>query len=791
MRDLNAHTIKDRFPLPLIDDQLDRLGKGRIFTSLDMSSGFHQIPIHVNSIEKTAFITPDGHYEYLRMPFGLANAPATFQRAINKALGDLKDNVALVYLDDILIPSESIEDAFNSLVLVFEALQKAGFSLNLKKCHFFQSKLNYLGREISADGIRPGTRKVEALVKSPTPTTLKQIRQFMGLAGYFRKYIPEFAIRTAPITKLTRANEPFVWTDEQEASRKYVIDHLTSKPLLSIFDPSLPTELHTDASSLGYGAILMQKKNGLPQIVGYFSKRTSKYEEKYHSYELETLAVVNALKHFRVYLLGVHFTLITDCNAIKSTSTKKDILPRVARWWSYMQDFDFSIVYRKGSSLPHVDFLSRNPVVRRIDATNTNWLYVEQRGDDETMQLINASKDGLLDKTRYSVKNGILHYVISSPDGTHKKPFVPRRSRLGLLRIFHDEQCHVGMDKTIDSIQKHFWFPHMRSTVKKYIKHCLICAVKKTRIGPLQGVISNIEKPQAPMQVLHADCLGPLETTSEGYKHVLVLIDAFTKYCVLQPLKTVKADETRLNFQSFIALFGTPKQIIMDAGTNFKNLSLPEYLDSLGINYHYTTPDIHRSNGQVERYMRTIMNLIRVETSIKSEWSNSLWKIQLVLNTTVQKSTQTSPLRALIGIEGSTPLIQSLLKNLDTDLQTIRNMELDRKRINEHLKVSTRSAIKANQRRRDNIKFAKGDFVLMHRDDKMHQGKLKYEFQGPFEVMGTTQEGRYELKRVGKSTITKAAKEQLRIWPNDWSLTMDMPDLLDMLEKDCRLVIEN
>lgn len=121
-----------------------------------------------------------------------------------------------------------------------------------------------------------------------------------------------------------------------------------------------------------------------------------------------------------------------------------------------------------------------NPVVRRIDATNTNWLYVEQRGDDETMQLINASKDGLLDKSRYSVKNGIIHYVISSPDGTHTKPFVPRRSRLGLLRIFHDEQCHVGMDKTIDSIQKHFWFPHMRSTVKKYIKHCLICAVKKT-----------------------------------------------------------------------------------------------------------------------------------------------------------------------------------------------------------------------------------------------------------------------------------------------------------------------
>lgn len=792
-RELNAHTIKDRFPLPLIEDQLDRLGKAKFFTSLDMLSGFHQLSIDPESVPKTAFVTPEGHYEFLRMPFGLANAPAAFQRAINKALGKLKDNVALVYMDDILVPSISIEEGLESLEKVLGALQEAGFSLNLKKCHFFQEKLDYLGQEVSSKGIRPGSQKVEALTKAPSPANVKQVRQFMGLAGYFRKYVPEFASRTACITKLTRNNEPFVWSSDQENAKKYVIDCLVSKPLLSIFDPNLPTELHTDASCIGYGAVLLQRQDGNNKIVGYYSKRTSPAEAKYHSYELETLAVVNALKHFRVYLLGLHFTLVTDCNALKATANKKELLPRVARWWIYMQDFSFQIIYRKGSSLPHVDYLSRNPVtnsvtVRRITDKNENWLYVEQRGDTEINKLINDVEQNLLDKSRYLLKNGILHYFVPNDPAKKPKPIIPQKSRLGLLRIFHDEQCHIGMEKTIESIQKHFWFPKMRHFIQKYIKHCLVCAVKKTRSGPLQGFIQNVDKPSGPMEILHADCLGPLPATSDGFKHILVVVDTFSKFCVLQCLKSVKAEETKFAFQNIISLFGTPKMIIMDAGSNFKNLSLPEYLDALKIDYHYTTPDIHRSNGQVERYMRTIMNLLRVETRIKSEWSSKVWKIQLVLNTTVQKSTNIAPLRALIGVDGATPLIQNLLKNITDDSVPIRNLNLDRERVKSALDSNAKRELRSNTKRRDTKIFQVGDFVLMHRDDKMHQGKLSYEFDGPFEVVGITPQQRYELRRVGKSTITKAAKEQLRIWPSDWSLTVDMPDLLELLEEEFRRV---
>jgi hypothetical protein len=529
-RELNSHTIKDRYPLPLIDDQLDRLGKGKFFTSLDLASGFYQISISDESIEKTSFITPDGHYDYLRMPFGLANAPAVFQRALLNALGALKDSIAVVYLNDILIPSATVGEGLEFLQLILEALKVAGFSLNISKCKFLQSSVKYLGREISSEGIRPDADKVRALVSSPTPTNPKQVRQFMGLAGYFRKFVPNFASATSCITKLTKLDEPFRWGAEQDKAREYVVTHLTSRPLLAIYDPTLPTELHTDASAVGYGGILIQKCDGQTRVIAYFSKRTTQTEAKYHSYELETLAIVNSLKFFRVYLLGIEFVIVTDCNAVKSTANKKTLLPRVARWGSYMQDFNFTLEYRKGSSLSHVDFLSRNPVsVRRV--AHNDWLRAAQRGNEEVQRLLSSLRDGKLDPKQYVEKDGMLLHQELNSDGTNTlRWFVPRQSRLGLLRIFHDEQCHIGTEKTLESIRQHFWFPRMRNFVKNYVKHCLPCAVKKTRTGPLQGYIGPLPKPDEPLHTVHADCLGPLTPTVDGHKHVLVFIDAFVYY---------------------------------------------------------------------------------------------------------------------------------------------------------------------------------------------------------------------------------------------------------------------
>jgi hypothetical protein len=306
----------------------------------------------------------------------------------------------------------------------------------------------------------------------------------MGLAGYFRKFVPNFAAATSSITKLTKLDEPFVWGAEQDKAREYVVTHLTSRPLLAIYDPALLTELHADASAVDYGGILIQKCDGQTRVIAYFSKPTMQTEAKYHSYELKTLAIVNSLKFFRVYLLGIEFVIVTDCNAVKSTANKKTILPRVARWWSYMEDFNFALEYRRDSSLSHVDFLSRNPVsVRRV--AHNDWLRAAQRGNEEVQKMLSSLRDGKLDPKQYVEKDGMLLHQESNSDGTNTRWFVPRQSRLGLLHIFHDEQCHIGTEKTLESIRQHFWFPRMRNFVKNYVKHCLPCAVKKTRTGPL------------------------------------------------------------------------------------------------------------------------------------------------------------------------------------------------------------------------------------------------------------------------------------------------------------------
>ncbi|CAF4783235.1 unnamed protein product [Pieris macdunnoughi] len=504
-RALNSITVKEKFPLPLIDDHVDKLGSYKIFTSLDMATGFHQVPMRDDdSISKTAFVTPEGHYEYLKMPYGLANAPIVYQRIISKTLKTLIDaGKALTYIDDVLLLSNSVEEGLDTLKEVLHTLKTAGFSINLKKCTFLDSEIEYLGRLIGHGQVRPSLGKVDALIRSPKPTNVKEVRQFLGLAGYFRRYISGYASKTACIAKLLRKGLPFLWGAEQDTARDYIIHCLTNEPVLAIFNPRLPTELHTDASAIGLGAILLQEHAGRrKRVVGYFSKSTQGAESRYHSYELETLAVVRALQHFRHYLIGIAFKIVTDCNSLKLTEHKKDLLPRVARWWVYLQDLNFTLDYRKGVLMQHADFLSRNPPLSTANVSHirnpSSWAKIAQTADVETQELISRLKDGQLDDTRYVIKNDLLYYKFT-PTGEDPRLlcYIPKGHRLSLLRVFHDEHDHIGTDRTTDLILRHFWFPSLRQFVKKYISYCLVCLAHKkfpglrhNRFNPGQSQIS-------------------------------------------------------------------------------------------------------------------------------------------------------------------------------------------------------------------------------------------------------------------------------------------------------------
>lgn len=776
-RALNRLTVRDRYPMPLIDDHIDRLGKFHYFSSLDMATGFYQIPIDEESIHKTGFVTPEGHYEFVKMPFGLTNSPIVYQRIINETLRSfIEAGSVLVYVDDVLLLSLTVDEGIELLRRVLKTLTEAGFSINLRKCSFLTKEVEYLGRVVGQGQVRPSPRKVEALINSPHPKNVKQVRQFLGLAGYFRRYIEGYASKTACISRLTKKEVPFRWGHEQERARQEIITRLTTEPALSIFDPDLPTEVHTDASSIGYGAVLLQThKDGKKSAVAYFSKTTQCAESRYHSYELETLAVVRALQHFRHYLIGLRFKVVTDCNALKATERKKDLLPRVARWWVYLQDFAFDIEYRKGTQMSHADYLSRNPAAEVNNIVRPrNWAQMTQAADGETQGLIEQLQNGQLDPRRYVYENGLLYYRYS-PVGEESKLlcFIPKGHRLSLLRIFHDEHGHVGVEKTLDLILKHFWFPGLRQFVAKYIGHCLTCISRKRMPRAPHQHITSWQKPDVPFDTVHVDALGPLPI-SNGYKFVLVMVDAFTKYSLLYPMVRQDAEELKRAVSNAISLFGVPKLLVTDRGRMFEANSFVTWVNEMGCDVHYITPEMHHSNGQVERYVRTLLNMIRIQAANKNiQWSESIGQLQLVLNITKQKTTQVSPLNLLVGLDGATPVIRSLIRDVAID-NTRPNRaawrELCRTRASELLQRNrTQQDSSANEKRRPARVFQVGDLVFVIKYSQS-TGKLDPGMRGPYRVLKALRSGRYELKLLSGSygKTSQAAAEYMVPWRGEW-----------------------
>lgn len=776
-RALNRLTIRDRYPMPLIDDHIDRLGKANYFSNLDMATGFYQIPIDEESIHKTGFVTPEGHYEFIKMPFGLTNSPIVYQRIINETLRNfIETGTVLVYVDDVLLLSSTVQEGIELLKRVLKTLTNAGFSINLSKCSFLSKEVEYLGRVIGQGQVKPSHRKVEALVNSMPPKNVKQVRQFLGLAGYFRRYIEGYASKTACISRLTKRDVPFLWGQEQERIRQEIITRLTTEPVLGIFDPELPTEVHTDASSIGYGAVLLQNHiDGKKGVVAYFSKTTQGAESRYHSYELETLAVVKALQHFRHYLIGLKFKVVTDCNALKATERKKDILPRVARWWVYLQDFTFDIEYRKGTQMSHADYLSRNPTAEVHNIVRPrNWAQMTQAADRETQGLVEQLQNGQLDPRRYTYQNELLYYRFS-PVGEESKLlcYIPKGHRLSLLRIFHDEHGHVGVEKTLDLILKHFWFPGLRQFVAKYIGHCLICISRKRVARAPHQYITSWQKPEAPFETVHVDVLGPLPI-SKGYRFVLIMVDAFTKYSLLYPINRQDADELKRAISNAVSLFGVPKLLVTDRGRMFEASSFVTWISEMGCDIHYITPEMHHSNGQVERYVRTLLNMIRIQTTSKDAlWSESIWRLQLVLNITKQKSTQASPLNLLVGLDGATPAIRSLIRDVAVD-NTRPNRaawrEMCRTRASELLQRNrAQQDASANEKRRPARVFQIGDFVFVIKYSQS-TGKLDPGMRGPYRVQKALRSGRYELRLLSGSygKTTQAAAEYMVPWRGEW-----------------------
>ncbi|CAG9126845.1 unnamed protein product [Plutella xylostella] len=460
------------------------------------------------------------------------------------------------------------------------------------------------------------------------------------------------------------------WTTVQQDSFDILKSKLVERPVLALYDPAAETELHTDASKIGIGGILLQRPMGSQDPfhpVAYYSRQTTPEERNFHSYELETLAVICALKKFRVYLLGKPFKVITDCSALRSTFEKRDLIPRIARWWIALQEFDCHIEYRPGTKMGHVDALSRNPTYD-TDSTDhvryppvlvisdEDWLLTLQLGDPELCRIRDIFSSKLDPKglayvrDNYVLKDNKLFRCIDG-DKENVRWVVPKGARWQLCKMNHDDIGHVGYEKTLERMKKSYWFSKMKRFIKKYVSACIDCAYAKKAANGREGLLHPIEKVAIPFHTLHIDHLGPFVKSKRGFTHTLNVVDSFTKFLFIKPVRSTSTKNVINALQDIFDIFRAPDRLISDRGSCFTAHAFRRFCLERSIKHVLNAVASPRANGQIERYNRTILDCLTAQNlrDNEKEWDNKIGKLQWGLNNTIQKTTGKTPAEIMFG----------------------------------------------------------------------------------------------------------------------------------------------
>lgn len=769
-RKVNSVTQRDAYPLPQVTNTLDKLRDARYLSSLDIKSAYWQVPMDESSKPMTAFTVPGrGLYQFCRMPFGLHNAPATWQRLIDRVLGLDLEPYVFVYLDDIIIVTQTFDKHLEVMKEVFERLTKAGLTVGRDKCKFCRPELKYLGYVVNSSGLHVDPEKVSAILNIRPPKNVSEVRRILGITSWYRRFIPNFATIVAPITNLLRKHVKFVWSEECNLAFERVKEHLVSAPIISCPDFDKPFSIQTDASDFGLGAVLSQSHEDGERVVSFISRSLTSSERKYSVTEKECLAVLWAIERFRPYVEATHFTVITDHFALKWLHSLKDPSGRLARWSVRLQQYDFDVIHRKGKDHIVPDVLSRSVPV--VDEISINSLTFEGYVDPWYDKMSRKITDNPLHYPQWRVENGVILKKIRSAypslddSAFDWKVVVPKSHRTEIIRNHHDPPTsgHAGVYKTYDRVGRKFYWPKMRSDIANYIRSCRVCLATKPVQKPPSGLMCSRTDVSRPWELISLDIVGPLPRSSNGYKYILSIQDYFTKFCLFLPMREATASGiTRLIEEHVFLLFGVPRTLITDNGKQFISKEFSKLMNAYKVK-HFRTANYHPQADPCEAQHRTLKTMLAsyVKDNHRS-WDTLLQKVACAMRTGISETTGMSPYFVNFGREivlsgpdhtppkvSDDPQLTSALRPEQRPDVLTKIFQDVRARI---IKAQMRSAKNYNLRRRDE-RYSVGQRVWRKSyvlSDKINYvtAKLAPRYVGPLVVSKVVSPWTYELKEL-------------------------------------------
>ncbi|KAJ0800601.1 putative nucleotidyltransferase, Ribonuclease H [Helianthus annuus] len=752
-RKLNDQTVKNRFPIPLIEELLEELGGANVFSKLDLRSGYHQIRMYESDIHKTAFRTHQGLFEFLVLPFGLSNAPATFQGLMNAVFQKLLRKTVLIFFDDVLVYSKSLQQHLVDLREVLQLFRDNQLYAKRSKCSFAGSQIEYLGHVISKDGVSTDPSKIAAVQNWPVPTTVKQLRGFLGLTGYYRRFVSSYGSIAKPLTNLLQ-KDAFRWSMEAQKAFETLKEAMVQAPVLALPDWSQEFVIETDASSKGLGAVLMQGKHP----IAFVSKALSPKQCALSVYEKELLAILLAVKHWHQCLILKHFTIRTDQKSLKHLLEQKITTPLQHTWLSKLMGYDYHIVYKRGSENTAADALSRvhSSSLFALAVSSFDLVLLERiknhwANDVQAKTLIANLEKG----------NSIKHINWDGALLTRKsKLWIGKDEALrkDILTICHSSAVggHSGIQSTLQRFKSLFYWKGAYKDIKMWVKRCDICLKAKYETIATPGLLSPLPIPQSIFTDISMDFISGLPK-SGGKDVILVVIDRLTKYGHFIPLKhpfsAVQVAQVMLD--TVFKLHGCPMTIVSDRDPIFMSLFWQEFLKLQGIGQSLSTAYHPQSDAQTEVLNRCLESYLRcMAMADPTSWLQWISLAEWWYNTTWHSSIKMPPFKALYGID---PPIQIPYISGTTNIASLDTWLAQRYTILATLKHSLESARNRMKQfadlKRSDRSFEVGDWVYLKLQPyvqtslRLHKySKISQKYFGPFQVVKKVGEVAYTLK---------------------------------------------